>query len=286
MTISSPKKLNAARSSVHAAAPILCAAVNEKLAHIEDAVAAALRLSETDLGMREVFSTCPGRDVQVRAIHELPGKLGLASRSGQARLLHDLASIELQAMELSLRSLIEFPEQSPAFRQELARLTLEESEHLRLCLRALDDLGEPWGTYPVHIGLWQSVSASDCILDRLVIVHRYLEGSGLDASETLMRRLTGVRAREVTEAVKVIQRDEVGHVQFGSRWYQKIARDQGLDPDVDFGQRLSRHFQRLPRRLEPIAIETRRAAGFSDQEIASLQLLQVRWREVSQVSPV
>src|SRR5690242_4267451 len=65
----------------------------------------------------------PGRDALVLDIHELPPKPGLSQLAGQARLLHDLASIELQAMELALRTLVEFPEAPVEFRGQLAELT-------------------------------------------------------------------------------------------------------------------------------------------------------------------
>ncbi|MGZ6480488.1 MAG: DUF455 family protein, partial [Bdellovibrionales bacterium] len=150
----------------------------------------------------------PGRDVQILPIRELPAKKGLSTREGQARLLHDLASIELQAMELGVRSLIEFPDAPRAFREELAQVTLEEGKHLRLCVEGLEALGFPWGSFAAHNGLWTCVSAEDSLLDRIVIVHRYLEGSGLDASNTILRRLAGVRAVEALKAVEVISRDE------------------------------------------------------------------------------
>ncbi len=219
----------------------------------------------------------PGRDVQILPIRELPPKKGLSTREGQARMLHDLASIELQAMELGLRTLIEFPFAPEEFRRELMALTADEGRHLRMCLDGLEGLGLPWGSFPTHIGLWQSVSREDSLLDRIVIVHRYLEGSGLDASDTLLRRLDGVQAPSVRECVRVIRQDEMGHVQFGSRWYRKIAEAEGLDPDQDFSVRLRRLFAKIPRRLEPISRATRLEAGFSEGEIQALEEVRQLW---------
>ncbi len=229
------------------------------------------------LGDSQKIPDSPGRDVQILPIRDLPPKKGLASKEGQARLLHDLASIELQAMELCLRTLAEFPEAPQEFREQLAVVAREEGYHLSLCLKGLDDLGFPWGSWPIHIGLWQSVSREDSLLDRILIVHRYLEGSGLDASDTLLRRLLGVNAKEALTAVQVICRDEVAHVRFGSHWYQKLIREQGGDPDRDFVTRLDRLFVRVPRRLEPIQKVIRQDAGFSDAEIIALEYLRSRW---------
>ena len=123
---------------------------------------------------------------------QLPAKKGLSFKEGQARLLHDLASIELQAMELCLRSLYEYPDAPVAFREQLATIALGEGNHLQLCLNGIETLGFAWGDWPVHVALWHSTANSDSLLDRILIVHRYLEGSGLDAGDTLLRRLSGV----------------------------------------------------------------------------------------------
>lgn len=134
----------------------------------------------------------PARDVLVLDSKQHPPKLGLSKKEGQARMLHDLASIELQAMELGLRTLIEFPEAPEGFREELMAVTISEGQHLRLCLEGISDLGYSWGHWPVHTALWNAVSSEDQLLDRILIVHRYLEGSGLDAGDSLIRRLDGI----------------------------------------------------------------------------------------------
>lgn len=229
-------------------------------------------------GERGEVPLIPGRDVQIWPLRELPPKKGLSTVEGQARMLHDLASIELQAMELGLRTLHEFPEAPGEFREQLAVVTADEGRHFGLCLDALDSVGVPWGSFPTHIRLWQSVSAEDSLLDRIVIVHRYLEGSGLDASDTLLRRLDSVKAPQVLATAKMIRADETGHVIFGGEWYRRIAVSEGLDPGADFGPRLLRLMDRIPRRLEPICRATRLSAGFTDSEVDVLEDLRQRWQ--------
>lgn len=219
----------------------------------------------------------PGRDVQILPLRDLPEKKGLSTREGQARLVHDLASIELQAMELGLRTLAEFPDGPREFREELTEVTRQEGTHLELCLNSLDDLGMPWGSFPTHTMLWHSVGPEDSLLDRIVIVHRYLEGSGLDASDTILRRLSGVNAREALRAVEVIRRDEVGHVLFGSRWHHKLVSEAGGDFSDDLRARLTRVFHRIPRRLEQINRPIRLSAGFLEEELEVLEEFRGRW---------
>ncbi len=221
-----------------------------------------------------------GRDIEVVHVKQLPPKKGLSQKAGQARLLHDLASIELQAMELGLRTLIEFANAPLLFKEELVGVVRDEAKHLKLCLDAMSSLGFKWGDWPCHVGLWHSTAADDEFIDRIVIVHRYLEGSGLDASSILLRRLDGVRADEAHAVVKVISEDELPHVQFGSRWYHKLCIEQGLDSQTDFAFRLEKLLHKMPRRLEPIHQQLRSDAGFTGIEIEALQNLQKRWSAI------
>jgi uncharacterized ferritin-like protein (DUF455 family) len=213
------------------------------------------------------------RDVTHLPVRQHPDKKSLTTIEGQARLVHDLASIELQAMELGLRTLWEFPEAPSAFRHELAEVTLAEGKHFQMCLQVLETLGHVWGDWPVHTGLWAATSSQDSLLDRILIVHRYLEGSGLDAGDSIHRRL-GVAGDKILRAtLGQIFSEEIDHVAFGSRWYRELCRREHLDSENDFAQRLARLLPILPRRMEPLAREKRRAAGFTDQEMNTFESL-------------
>lgn len=215
----------------------------------------------------------PARDVIVLPLKLHPDKKGLSSVEGQARMLHDLANIELQAMELGLRTLYEFPEAPEAFKEELYQITRSEADHLEMCLLEIEKLGFKWGDWPAHTALWDCTSSKDSLLDRILIVHRYLEGSGLDAGDTLIRRLKGVEAKSILQAVERINQEEVGHVLFGSQWYVKICQQEKIDPEVDYPERMRALRWSLPKRMEPINIQLRHKAGFTDSEIKYLQEL-------------
>ncbi len=218
----------------------------------------------------------PARDVGVISAGDLPPKKGLSYKEGQARLLHDLASIELQAMELGLRTLIEFQGAPPGFRDELHAVVLDEARHLKLCLQAIEGLGFSWGQWPVHLALWNAVDASDSLLDRILIVHRYLEGSGLDAGDTFMRKLDGVAEGAIHKVVRLICNEEVGHVEFGSRWYRNICALEKIDPQNDFSKRMDGLRYRVPKRIEKISRKLRILAGFTESEIVYLENLRER----------
>lgn len=215
----------------------------------------------------------PARDALVLEFKSHPEKKGFSTAEGQARMLHDLASIELQAMELGLRTLVEYPEAPLQFKEELWKVTLSEASHLEMCLQEIEALGFSWGHWPINCGLWQAVSKNDSLLDRILIVHRYLEGSGLDAGDTLLRRLAGVDAKPVLAAVKIINTEEIDHVLFGSVWYKNICLSEGINPVDDFQVRMNRLRGILPKRINPINRDLRLKSGFSDEEIKYLETL-------------
>lgn len=237
----------------------------DKLAHVSRDLSDALE------GRLQQVPAQPARDAVLVTPDQMPVKKGFASVEGQARMLHDLASIELQALELGLRTLIEFPDAPAGFREELARVTQSEAEHFRLCLEALEDLGHPWGSWPVHVSLWNAVAPEDSLLDRILIVHRYLEGSGLDAGETLLRRLHSAPRTAAHPVVAQIVREEIGHVEFGSRWFREVCIIEKIDAQRDFEMRFEAIKDRVPRRIEKISRELRLKAGFSEDEIAYLE---------------
>jgi uncharacterized ferritin-like protein (DUF455 family) len=208
----------------------------------------------------------PGRDLElVLEIKSHPPKPPLNSREGQARMLHDLGNIELQAMELAVRTLAQYPEAPREFREELAEVALEEARHFGLCLDALDELEKPWGSWPVHRSLWDVVTDGD-LLERVLIVHRYMEGAGLDAGSRLMDRLTGVVAPLAKEVVGTILREEIGHVAFGSKWYRKICELHRINADEFFKRAYPQILAAIPRNEKP-DFEIRRKAGFNEVEI-------------------
>ncbi len=213
------------------------------------------------------------RDIQVLSPTLHPPKLGFSQAAGRARVIHDLASIELQAMELALRTLIEFPEAPHSFRLELKSLAENEAEHFALCLGTLGEMGFAWGDWPIHTCLWDSVTAADSLLERVLLVHRFLEGSGLDAGFTLQQRLSGVHDPLMKKCLDRIQKEEMGHVQFGSRWFHRLATLAKLDPAQEFLRGVLQLLPRLPKRVEPLNLVLRAQAEFTPNEIRICQKL-------------
>lgn len=243
----------------------------EKIERIQESCEEAFKLKSPYVTPEE-----PARDIDLLHPKFHPPKKGFSTLEGQARMLHDLASIELQAMELGVRTLVEYPDAPEGFKEELVAVTVSEAEHLRMCLEGIHSLGFKWGDWPVHSALWRAVAPEDSLLDRILIVHRYLEGSGLDAGDTLIRRLEGSSGKStIQHIVKQINFEEIGHVDFGSRWYREICRSMKLDPAADFPERMDSLRARLPKRIEPINHILRGKAGFTDEEIQYYEKLRL-----------
>tara|TARA_B110001454_G_scaffold219194_1_gene251326 strand:- start:83519 stop:84289 length:771 start_codon:yes stop_codon:yes gene_type:complete len=242
----------------------LTSAIDEKIGLLE------AQVHRTLLGDTFAIPKTPDRDIQILERGRHPGKKGLSYVEGQARLLHDMANIELQAMELALRTLCEYPEADKTFRQQLADLTLSEGRHLKMCVDGLRELGYKWGHWPIHLVLWNAVDASDSLIDRIFIVHRYLEGSGLDAGQSLIERFKAIPPNKAVDIMNVISNEELDHVQFGSEWYRHFCRKSKLDADHKFKSLLTDLLPRLPKRMEPVNVELRKKALFSESEIKDL----------------
>jgi uncharacterized ferritin-like protein (DUF455 family) len=67
--------------------------------------------------------------------------------------------------------------------------------------------------------------------------------------------------------LRVILRDEVGHVAVGDRWFRWLCRQRGLAAEPTFAQLLADAGVRIH---PPLNVEARLAAGFSEAEVARL----------------
>lgn len=235
-----------------------------------------LKLKNLDADLDYVFKlteaeSAPAVPARDRGAESCSDRHGLASRIGQAQLIHNLASIELQALELCVRTLAEFPYAPNDFRLELSKIALEEASHLKQCLSVLDELEFTFGEWPIQTNLWEATSSDDSLLDRILIVHRYLEGAGLDAGQAILTKLSQVAGGEsLKRAIRTIAGEEIEHVAFGSRWYHKICEMEKIDSNQFFKRTIERLYSQAPKK-EKIHRECRKKAGFTLDEIEFLE---------------
>ncbi|MDJ0652888.1 MAG: ferritin-like domain-containing protein [Xanthomonadales bacterium] len=215
----------------------------------------------------------PGRPERPRLVP--PRQLerrGVGSPEGRARLVHAVAHIEFNAVNLALDAAYRFGGMPLAFYQDWISVAVDEARHFGLMQTRLQQMGFAYGDFPAHDGLWQmAVSTEDSCLARMALVPRVLEARGLDVTPGMIRRLQSAGDSDTVAALEIILREEVRHVEIGTRWFRYCCRQQQLDADETFQQLVQLHFSRGIKK--PLNRPARLAAGFSEVELARLESL-------------
>ena len=201
-----------------------------------------------------------------------PAQLGLRSvhtLEGRAVLIHALAHIEFNAINLALDVIWRFPNMPDKFYYDWLRVAQEECEHFGLLNQHLQTLGFQYGDFSGHDGLWEMAERTqDDVLARLALVPRTLEARGLDASPAVRHKLASGGDPAGAAIIDIILRDEIGHVAIGNHWYRWLCTERGLDPIKTYTELAATY--RAPKLKGPFNIEARLAAGFDPAEIALL----------------
>ncbi len=193
----------------------------------------------------------------------------LSGPENHAALIHALAHIEFNAINLALDAVQRFPGFPPDYYGDWLRVAAEEAHHFRLLRDHLRGLGRDYGAFPAHAGLWEMArrTAHDA-LARMALVPRLMEARGLDVTPDIQRKLTGFGDRAGAAILDVILRDEIGHVAIGDRWFRFLCAERGLEPEATYRELLAA--PGVPRPRRPFNEAARLAAGFSAEELRQL----------------
>ena len=251
----------------------LCARdVDAKLALVR-AIACSDEQGELDWTIEHRGLACdaPGRPDRPQLVEpRMLERRSTGTAGGRAALIHAVAHIEFNAINLALDAICRFARMPAAFGRDWLHVASEEATHFQLLRDHLRTQGHDYGDFPAHNGLWEmAVATAHDPLARMAMVPRVLEARGLDASPAIMRRLQAAGDHQGADIVAVILRDEVGHVEIGSRWFALLCAQRGLDPDATFERML--HEYDAPRAVLPLNVDARRRARFSEREIAIIE---------------
>ncbi len=189
---------------------------------------------------------------------------------GHAALLHAIAHIEFNAINLALDCVYRFRDLPADFYGGWLQVAAEEAYHFGLVCERLAALGHAYGDFPAHRGLWDmAVKTADDPLARMALVPRVLEARGLDATPPIVAGLRRIGDEATIGVLDIILRDEIGHVALGDRWFRHFCAERGLDPEPTY-LALMTDFD-APWPPKPLNVEARRKAGFSDAEITRLE---------------
>lgn len=185
---------------------------------------------------------------------------------GRAALIHALAHIEFNAINLALDAAHRFVGMPVAYYADWLRVADEEALHFDLLNAHLATLGHAYGDFPAHNGLWDmALKTAHDPLVRMALVPRVLEARGLDATPLIVGKLKAANDMRMVEILAIIERDEIGHVAIGSHWFGWLCAARGLEPEATFRQLLVEYD--APPLKPPFNLAARRAAGFSEPEL-------------------
>jgi uncharacterized ferritin-like protein (DUF455 family) len=212
----------------------------------------------------------PGRPQRPLLVHPTQLKTrAVGTLEGRAGLIHALAHIEANAINLALDVIWRFDGMPERFYLDWLQVAREEALHFQLLQAHLTTLGFDYGDFPAHDGLWEMAEKTrGDLLARLALVPRTLEARGLDASPAIRNKLISVGDRAGADILALILRDEIGHVAIGNHWYRHLCALQGLDHVGTYATLAQRYG--APQLKGPFNMEARRAAGFDEAELVQL----------------
>ncbi len=230
----------AARAVLNEAAPA------GKLA-LTRAAADAWAAGELSVGKLTGAPDYPARPKQpvLLAPGRMPRRRKGVGAANRIALLHALAHIELNAVDLAWDLIARFAEASlpRKFCSDWAAVAADEARHFALIEVRLGELDAVYGDLPAHDGLWDAARAtSHDLLARLAVVPLVLEARGLDVTPGMIERLRRAGDDRSVAVLEIIYRDEIDHVATGARWYRHLCDERGLDPARTWRRLVREHF--------------------------------------------
>lgn len=212
----------------------------------------------------------PGRPIKPELVSPLSvQKRSMRTIEGRAALIHALAHIEFNAINLALDAVWRFARMPAQYYADWLKVAAEEAYHFSLLNQHLQSMGYQYGSFPGHNSLWEMVERTqEDVLARMALVPRTMEARGLDASPALRSKLAQAGDTAAAEILDIILRDEIGHVAIGNHWYNWLCAERGLAPIETFESLCLQY--KAPKLRPPFNMDARRQAGFSEDELALL----------------
>ena len=174
----------------------------------------------------------------------------LSSVEGRIALLHAVAHIEFNAIDLAFDMAVRFggdpclgAADRSAFLREWIAVGDDEARHFGLIADRLESLGASYGDLPAHDGLWEAALATqNDLAARLAIAPLVLEARGLDVTPGMIDRLNSAGDTVSARILGVIYSDEIGHVATGMRWFRHVCAAAGHEPADRYHRLVQQHY--------------------------------------------
>ncbi|HSF70789.1 MAG TPA: ferritin-like domain-containing protein [Methylotenera sp.] len=219
---------------------------------------------------QSTLNAIPGRPIKPELVAPLSlPKRSMRTSEGRAALIHALAHIEFNAINLALDAVWRFDNMPENYYTDWLKVATEEAYHFSLLNTHLKTLGYAYGSFSGHNSLWEMVDKTkEDVLARMALVPRTMEARGLDASPALRNKYAQIADLKMAGILDIILHDEIGHVAIGNHWFNWLCNQRKLEPIATFKQLCQQYS--APKLKPPFNLEARRLAGFSDAELALL----------------
>jgi len=203
---------------------------------------------------------------------------GVGSATGKLALLHALAHIEFNAINLALDAAYRFRDMPEQYAHDWILVAADESRHFLMVAERLSELDSYYGALDAHAGLWNMALKTDHdVMVRMALVPRVLEARGLDVAPPMIEKFRQHDDHRSADILDVIFNDEIRHVQIGNHWFRFCCERRGLTPSDVFEQLLRQHSRGYLR--GPYNEPARVQAGFSVDELDALKAIEAEWTD-------
>ena len=202
---------------------------------------------------------------------EVPRR-GLNTDEGKAALLHAIAHIEFNAINLACDAMQRFPNLPEQFYLDWASVAIDEARHFQLLQTRLNELGFQYGDFKAHNGLWEMAEKTEySCLARMALVPRLLEARGLDVTPGMIEKLRQLKDDASVAVLSVILNEEIRHVAIGTEWFNYCCQLEQKNPELEFIMLLQGMAKGSVR--GPYNVLARQQAGFTEFEMQQISLL-------------
>lgn len=208
----------------------------------------------------------PGRPKKPELLlpKDMPRRRNAKAKAARIAMLHAIAHIEFNAIDLALDIILRFGNHMPRdFTDDWLSIANDEARHFVLLEKRLAEIESFYGALPAHDGLWQSAeNTSHDLLARLAIVPMVLEARGLDVTPILIAKFERANDHKSVEALKIIYEEEIDHVKAGHKWFNYLCELKGLNPQTKYQELVKKYFAGSLK--PPFNIEARKSAGLAE----------------------
>ncbi len=209
--------------------------------------------------------------------HQVP-KRGMGTVAGRIALLHSLAHIEFNAINLALDAVYRFRQMPHDYYTDWLKVACDEAIHFTMVRERLQSLDADYGDMAAHAGLWQMALRTDHdVLVRMALVPRLLEARGLDVAPPMIKKLTDQKDHESAAILQRIYTDEITHVEVGNRWFAYLCEERKVDGTVVFRDLLKGDASAYLR--SPYNDEARFKAGFTQAEMDIIRTMEQEYKQ-------